>query len=193
MTNFLTTLHEKTAGPLLMGILNVTEDSFSDGGDFLNAELAITHAKQMVADGAKIIDIGAESTRPGAMPVSEEVQIQRVEPLIKAIRKAVGDSVYLSIDARRTSVAEAALEAGADIINDVEAGRDDGMLELAAANSVPIVLMHMQGKPQTMQEQPRYDDVLEEVKRFLMERATAAQEAGVEKEQIIIDPGIGFG
>ena len=194
MTNdFVRDLHDYQHSPFLMGILNITTDSFSDGGDFLTPDKAVNHAQQMVAEGAKIIDIGAESTRPGAEPVAEREQINRVVPVIKALKDSLGEDIVLSIDARRTAVAQAAIEAGASIINDVEAGRDDGMLALAARTGVPIVLMHMQGQPQTMQENPHYENVVEEVRDFLLERARQAQSAGVEKNKIIIDPGIGFG
>ena len=194
MTNdFARDLHDYQLPPFLMGILNITTDSFSDGGDFLAPDKAVNHARQMVADGAKIIDIGAESTRPGAEPVAEKEQINRVVPVIKALKDSLGEEIVLSIDARRTAVAQAAIEAGASIINDVEAGRDDGMLALAARTAVPIVLMHMQGQPQTMQENPHYENVVEEVRDFLLERARQAQSVGVEKNKIIIDPGIGFG
>ena len=194
MTNdFVRYLHDYQHPPFLMGILNITTDSFSDGGDYLAPDKAVNHAQQMVADGAKIIDIGAESTRPGAQPVADREQINRVVPVIEALKDSLGEEIVLSIDARRTAVAQAAIEAGASIINDVEAGRDDGMLALAARTGVPIVLMHMQGQPQTMQENPHYENVVEEVRDFLLERARRAQSAGVEKNKIIIDPGIGFG
>ena len=191
--DFLRQLHDSDQAPLLMGILNVTIDSFSDGGDFITPGKAIAHAKRMVDEGARVIDIGAESTRPGAEPVAEDQQIQRVVPIIEALRETFADKVALSIDARRTRVAEAAIAAGANIINDVEAGRDDGMLSLAAKSGTPIVLMHMQGQPQTMQESPHYENVVEEVRDFLLDRARQAQSFGVKKEKIIIDPGIGFG
>ena len=179
--------------PLIMGILNLTADSFSDGGQFSEPDVALAHARTMVNEGANIIDIGAESTRPGAEPITEKTQIARVTPIISTLKQEFGDAVMLSIDARRTKVAEAAFNAGADIINDVEAGADHGMLALAAANDLPIVLMHMQGQPQTMQENPHYDDVVAEVKQFLLERAEAALAAGVAPKNIVIDPGIGFG
>ncbi|MGR8947376.1 MAG: dihydropteroate synthase [Gammaproteobacteria bacterium] len=193
MASFMQALHDPSNGPWLMGILNVTADSFSDGGDFMDTDKALLQAQNMVADGAKIIDIGAESTRPGAQPVSDAVQIARVIPVIRKLHEEFADQVYLSIDARRTAVARAAIEAGATIINDVEAGNDEGMLDLAAQTRAPIVLMHMQGKPQTMQDNPHYDDVVGEVKSFLLSRVEQALSAGVAAEQIIIDPGIGFG
>ena len=193
MSKFLSRLHDRQYPPLLMGILNITADSFSDGGEFLAPDKAIKHAKQMVSAGAAIIDIGAESTRPGAEPVSESEQINRLVPIIEALSDALGTDVELSVDARRTSVAAAALDAGATIINDVEAGHDDGMLALAAQRNIPIVLMHMQGQPQTMQDKPYYEDVVAEVKDFLIKRVQCALTNGVTEKNIIIDPGIGFG
>lgn len=183
----------KDAEPLLMGILNITVDSFSDGGQFLDTREAINQAKKMYAAGAAIIDIGAESTRPGAEPVAETEQIERVVPVIKALRNEFSERILLSVDTRRTAVAKAAIAAGVDIINDVEAGADEGMLQLAADCGTPIVLMHMQGQPQTMQENPVYTDVVQEVLSFLLSRVEAAIAAGVDKNNIIIDPGIGFG
>ena len=193
MNEFVRILGDNSSEPLLMGILNLTADSFSDGGDFLDPEKAVVQAKKMIVDGAKIIDVGAESTRPGAEPVSDTVQIERVVPVIKALQAEFSEHIEISIDARRTAVAQAAIEAGATIINDVQAGKDEGMLNLAAKTGLPIVLMHMQGEPQTMQENPHYENVVLEVKQFLLNRAREAMEVGVLKEQIIIDPGIGFG
>lgn len=184
----------KQQKPLIMGILNVTPDSFSDGGLFVDPERALRHALQMVEDGADIIDVGGESTRPGAEPVSAADQIARVVPIIEALRRAVPEDVLISVDTTRSEVAAAALNAGADLINDVSAGRDDpGMFALVAERGVPIALMHMLGKPETMQDNPRYGAVVEEVLAFLQERAAAAQAAGIAKENIILDPGIGFG
>ncbi len=180
--------------PLIVGILNVTPDSFSDGGCWANPAAAIDHAVQMVAEGADIIDIGGESTRPGAERLSASVQIERVVPVITEIRSRLADKVTLSIDTTRAEVAEAALLAGASIINDVSAGCEDPQLfALAAERRTPLILMHMQGTPATMQQNPVYDDVVEEVRAFLLERANAAMRAGVGEEQIILDPGIGFG
>ena len=179
--------------PRIMGILNVTPDSFSDGGDFLDPQIAVEHALAMVRDGADIIDIGGESTRPGAEPVAEEAEQRRVLPVIEALADALRDDVAISIDTRSPAVARAALAAGARIVNDVNAARAPGMLEVVAEFGVPVCLMHMQGTPQTMQNDPRYDDVVSEVLEFLLERAEAAEAAGVGREHIVLDPGIGFG
>jgi len=180
--------------PVLMGILNVTPDSFSDGGRFLDPGRALRHALEMVGQGADIIDVGGESTRPGAAAVDSAEQIARVVPVIAALRLGLPATTLISIDTTQADVAAAALSAGADFINDVSAGLGDpAMLDLAAKRAVPIVLMHMQGTPQTMQDNPRYADVVEEVLSFLQERAAAAQAAGVAADHIILDPGIGFG
>jgi dihydropteroate synthase len=177
-----------------MGILNVTPDSFSDGGRFLDPDRALRHAMEMLGQGADIIDVGGESTRPGALPVSSSEQIARVVPVIAALRQGLPGSALISVDTSQADVAAVALSAGADIINDVSAGRDDpAMLGLAARRGAPIVLMHRQGTPQTMQDNPRYADVVEEVLGFLRERAEAAQAAGVAAGNIVLDPGIGFG
>ncbi len=184
---------EADSEPVLMGILNLTVDSFSDGGQFFDPDAAISQAKLMVEEGAKIIDVGAESTRPGAQAVPDDTQIKRLTPIIRALKEHFDNSILLSVDARRTAVVEAAVSAGADMINDVEAGADEGMLALAAEKNIPIVLMHMQGKPQTMQDNPHYDDVVGEVRDFLLRRANEAIKQGVAKKNIIIDPGIGFG
>lgn len=177
-----------------MGILNVTPDSFSDGGHYQDTDTAVKHALQMVAEGADIIDVGGESTRPGAERLAADIQIQRVIPVIRALRNRLAGKTAISIDTTLVGVAAAAIDAGASIINDVSAGRDDkGILKLAAESGVRIVLMHMQGSPGTMQINPVYGDVVEEVYAFLLERADAALAAGVRQENIIIDPGIGFG
>ncbi len=181
-------------GPIIMGILNLTPDSFSDGGIYLDPEVAVLHAREMVEEGAAIIDVGGESTRPGSERVPPQEQIRRVVDPIRAIRSAIPEDVLISIDTTRADVAAAALEAGASILNDVSAGRDDaGMFTLAAERELPLILMHMQGEPKSMQEAPCYDDVVAEVKEFLLERAEAARSAGVARERIVIDPGIGFG
>lgn len=175
-----------------MGILNATPDSFSDGGKFTQIENALTHALQMISDGAEIIDVGGESTRPNSEPVCATEQIQRVVPVIEAIRSR--SEVLISIDTTLSEVAQAALNAGANIINDVSAGNDDEtMFELAAQENVPIILMHAQGKPKTMQENPHYENVVSEVLAALQQRANAAISAGVKKENIVLDVGIGFG
>lgn len=175
-----------------MGILNATPDSFSDGGKFTQIESALTHALQMISDGATIIDIGGESTRPNSDPVCASEQIQRVVPVIEAIRSR--SDVLISIDTTLSEVAQAALNAGANIINDVSAGNDDAkMFELAAQKNVPIILMHAQGTPKTMQENPHYENVVSEVLEALKTRANAAILADVKKENIVLDVGIGFG
>ncbi len=180
--------------PLIMGILNRTPDSFSDGGLYQEEQSAVAHALRMVEEGADIIDIGGESTRPGSQPVAAEEQIRRVVPMIKRLCDALAVPVPISIDTTSAEVARAALEAGASILNDISAGRDDPeMLKLAAEKDAPIILMHRQGTSETMQLNPAYTDVVSEVRAFLLERATAAQAAGIKRERIIIDPGIGFG
>jgi len=180
-----------SAGCIVMGILNVTPDSFSDGGQFLDTDEAIEHSLKMAADGAAIIDVGPESTRPSAEPVSVDKQIRRVIPVIEALCKRI--KVLISIDTNRSEVAKAALEAGAAMINDIAALSDERMGELAAEQQVPVVLMHMQGTPATMQIEPKYDDVVGEVLDFLVSRAKRAEQFGIPKERIFIDPGIGFG
>jgi len=172
--------------PLVMGILNVTPDSFSDGGKFGDVDRAVAHARAMARDGADIIDIGGESTRPGAIPVSAEEELRRVLPVIEQL-----PDLLVSIDTTKAVVAERALAAGARIVNDISAGRQDaGMFTVVRAAAAGMVLMHMQGAPQTMQAAPRYDDVTREVREFLAERIAAA---GLKKSQIAVDPGIGFG
>ena len=180
-----------SAGCILMGVLNVTPDSFSDGGKFFQTDKAIKHGLQMAADGAAIIDVGGESTRPSSAPISAEQQLKRVVPVIKALREKI--DVPISIDTRNFEVAKAALEAGAAMINDITALNDERMAVLAAEYEVPVVLMHMQGTPATMQIEPKYDDVVGEVLQFLLGRAKRAQQFGISKERIFIDPGIGFG
>jgi len=178
--------------PLIMGILNITPDSFSDGGHYTGVDAALRQALRMRSEGADIIDIGGESTRPGSDPVPAQQQIQRVIPVIAAIRRETG--IVISIDTTSCEVAEAALAAGADMINDVSAGLDDAaILTLAAETGVPIILMHSRGAPKTMQDDPYYDDVVQEVIDALHERIHAALNAGIKKENIAIDPGIGFG
>ena len=178
-------------GCIVMGVLNVTPDSFSDGGLFLDSEKAIEHGLKMVADGAAIIDIGGESTRPGSASVSTEQQIERVVPVIEALCEKT--DVPISIDTYNVEVAGAALEAGAAMINDITALNNDRMAELAAGHEVPVVLMHMQGSPVTMQVEPKYEDVVGEVLEFLLSRAKRAEHYGIPKERIFIDSGIGFG
>ena len=185
-------LGDRQARPLVMGILNVTPDSFSDGGEFMSMDDAIRQARQMIEQGADLLDIGGESTRPGADRVAADAQIARVVAVIREIRRV--SQVVISIDTTLSAVAEAACDAGAGLINDISAGREDaGMLGLAARRNVPIVLMHMLGVPGTMQQDPIYQDVTGEVCRFLRDRAAAALAAGVPADHILIDPGIGFG
>ncbi len=183
--------------PLIMGVLNVTPDSFSDGGCHFDPRTAVRRGLAMAGEGADIIDVGGESTRPGAQRVDRDEQIRRVVPVIQELRgqlDRVGSQVMISVDTTSATVAQATLVAGAAMINDVSAGRDDpDMLTLAAARSAPIVLMHMRGHPGNMQDDPRYENVVEEVWGFLRERAEAATAAGVGRERILIDPGIGFG
>src|SRR5215217_1836767 len=181
------------SGPVLIGILNVTPDSFSDGGDFFDPESAANHAATMLDEGAEIIDVGGESTRPGSDPVPQEEEARRVVPVIRAILADRPDAV-ISIDTYRAATAGVALAAGARVVNDVTALRGDPrMADVVAGSGCPVVLMHMLGEPKTMQRNPRYKDVVREVRDFLATRAEHAVAAGVEPENIILDPGIGFG
>lgn len=180
-----------SAGCLLMGILNVTPDSFSDGGEFFYSRKAVEHGLQMVENGAAIIDVGGESTRPGSAAVSAKEQIKRVIPVIEALSEKT--SAPISIDTHEHDVARAAIDAGAGMINDITALSDERTAKLAAERQVPVVLMHMLGTPATMQIQPRYDDVVDEVLDFLLERAKEAELFGIAKDLIFIDPGFGFG
>jgi dihydropteroate synthase len=182
----------RSKGPLIMGVVNVTPDSFSDGGRFHDHAAALNHALQLVADGADVLDIGGESTRPGAAPVSLDEEISRVIPLIAAIAQVTDTPI--SIDTLKPEVAEEARHAGAMVWNDVTAlGHDSASLETAARLDCDIVLTHMQGEPRTMQSNPYYEDVVAEVESYLLERAAVAVRAGVRPEHIWIDPGIGFG
>ena len=180
-----------SAGALIMGILNVTPDSFSDGGKFLDVDSAVKHAVEMVDSGADIIDIGAESTRPGSEAVAEDIQIARVLPVIERLTGLI--DVPISIDTFDSRVADAALKAGARIVNDITALSDENMPAVICKYQVPVVLMHMKGSPATMQKGPIYDNVVEEVLDYLVARAMLAEKSGIKKEHIIIDPGIGFG
>jgi len=174
-----------------MGVVNVTPDSFSDGGRYLDPRAAVEHGKQLIADGAAILDVGGESTRPGADPVSAEEELRRVEPVVAGL---AGSGAEVSIDTSKASVAAAALDAGAAIVNDVTALRGDPEMAAVCAEREPVVvLMHMLGTPRTMQDQPRYDDVVDEVKAFLAERLEAALAAGIAEQRVWLDPGIGFG
>ena len=174
-----------------MGIVNATPDSFSDGGKYESTEKAVEHALELVRQGADILDIGGESTRPGATPVSLADELARVIPVIQQLSKVAG--VPLSIDTYKPEVMRAAIAAGADIVNDVRALQEPQALEIVAASNAGVCLMHMQGLPATMQIDPRYDDVLAEVKTFLSERMSAAIAAGISPERIVLDPGFGFG
>lgn len=177
-----------------MGVLNVTPDSFSDGGLHHDLDAAVARAREMVDLGADIVDIGGESTRPGANRVSIEEQLKRVIPVLRQLQQELPAEIPISIDTTSTLVAGAALEQGATIVNDISAGRDDpGMLSLVAEARTPYIIMHMQGTPRTMQDNPRYNEVVAEIKAFLVERALAAQAAGVLRKNLVIDPGIGFG
>jgi dihydropteroate synthase len=176
--------------PLVMGILNVTPDSFSDGGRFDDPAAAVAHAERLIAEGASILDVGGESTRQGAEPVPVAAELSRVRPVI--LRYASED-VPVSVDTRHAEVAEACVAAGASIINDVAGFRDRAMVEVAAGCDAGVIIMHMLGEPQTMQDQPHYDDVIIEVGGYLMAQATMLQAAGVARERIALDPGIGFG
>lgn len=180
--------------PRLMGIVNVTPDSFSDGGRYLDTEAAVAHALTLLAEGAEMLDIGGESTRPGSLSVPPDEQLRRVLPVIRRLREQIAPEIRLSIDTTSAQVAQAALIAGANWINDTSAGRDDPeMLPLAAALQAPIVLMHRRGTPQTMQAAPAYQDVVAEVCSDLLAQVAAARAAGVADDAILLDPGIGFG
>ncbi|MDV7339119.1 dihydropteroate synthase [Terasakiella sp. A23] len=176
--------------PLIMGIVNVTPDSFSDGGDNYDVSNAIAHGKEMLANGADILDIGGESTRPGAAPVKQEEELRRVIPVIEGLKHT---GAKISIDTRHAAVMKAAVEAGADIINDVTALEGEGALEVAADLKVPVMLMHMQGEPQTMQTNPTYEDCTLDIYDYLHERVRACEAAGIKRSDICVDPGIGFG
>lgn len=180
------------SNPLVMGVLNVTPDSFSDGGTFVTVEQAVDHARQMQAEGADIIDIGAESSRPGAHPIDEREELRRLIPVVEAVRAAV--SLPISVDTTKAAVARSAIQAGVAIVNDISALQGDSLMaQLVAETGVGVVLMHMQGTPQTMQQSPRYGNVVEEVMAFLQQRAQVAIACGVRSSQIVLDPGFGFG
>ncbi|MBC7003714.1 dihydropteroate synthase [Photobacterium sp. BZF1] len=177
--------------PHTMGILNVTPDSFSDGGRFNQMDAALRHAEEMLAAGTSILDIGGESTRPGADDVSLEQELDRVVPVIEALRQRF--DCWISIDTSKAKVMTEAVSAGADLINDVRALQEPGALQAAAGAGVPICIMHMQGQPRTMQHQPSYQDVIADVGDFLAERITACEQVGIAREQLLLDPGYGFG
>jgi dihydropteroate synthase len=176
--------------PVVMGIVNVTPDSFSDGGQFFDAQRAIEHGRQLVAEGAALLDVGGESTRPGAEPVSVEEELRRVVPVIEGL---AGTGVVISVDTSKPEVMRAAAAAGAHLINDVYALRLPGALQAAAESGCAVCLMHMQGEPRTMQLDPKYGDVVNEVKAFLVDRVQSCLAAGIAPERIAIDPGFGFG
>jgi dihydropteroate synthase len=176
--------------PLILGILNVTSDSFSDGGQFLDAPRAIAHGLKLREDGADLVDVGGESTRPGAEPVSLHEELARVVPVIEAL---VREGVAVSVDTFKPEVMRAAIEAGCAVVNDVNAFRSPGALEAVADNDVGLIVMHMQGTPRDMQKEPRYDDVVAEVGAFLRARAAVLESAGITRERIVLDPGFGFG
>jgi dihydropteroate synthase len=177
--------------PQVMGIVNVTPDSFSDGGKFNSVDAALEQVEAMIASGVTIVDIGGESTRPGAPDVELQEELERVIPVIRAIRERF--DVWISVDTSKAEVMRQAVEAGADIINDVRALQEPGALEVAAAAGVPICLMHMQGQPRTMQANPTYDDLLTDVAQFLQERISACEAVGITRDKLILDPGFGFG
>jgi dihydropteroate synthase len=175
-----------------MGVINVTPDSFSDGGEYLHPEIAVARGVALAAEGAGLLDVGGESTRPGSEGVTAEVELERVLPVIRGLREATG--VPISIDTSKAAVAEQAIAAGAAFVNDVTALRaDPGMARVVAEAGVPVCLMHMRGTPRTMQDDPRYDDVVAEVAAFLAERVQFAEDAGIARDSICVDPGIGFG
>jgi len=177
---------------LVMGILNVTPDSFSDGGRFLDRATAVAHATRMVDDGADILDVGGESTRPGSTSVSADEELERVHPVIERLAE-LHPAIPISIDTRKADVAAEALDAGATIVNDVSGGADPAMFDVVRGREAAVVLMHMRGEPATMQEASQYDDVVGEVHEYLRQRIEAAELAGIDPERIAIDPGIGFG
>ena len=192
MNSWKTTRFEIDLGqPRVMGIVNVTPDSFSDGGAHDTTDAAVAHALRLVEEGADVLDIGGESTRPGAAEVEVEEELRRVVPVIERLAAQV--AVPISIDTSKPEVMRAAVQAGAGMINDVYGLRREGALDAAAALGVPVVLMHMQGEPRSMQAAPQYDDVVGEVHRFLAERIFAAEMAGIPKQRIVVDPGFGFG
>jgi dihydropteroate synthase len=179
------------ADPSIMGVVNVTPDSFSDGGRFLDAERAIEHGRSLIAEGADVVDVGGESTRPGAESVSADEELRRVVPVVEGLARA---GATVSIDTSKVAVAEAALEAGAAMVNDVTAfGAEPELADLCAERDCDVVLMHMQGTPRTMQEAPTYDDVVDDVRAFLAERLEFATSRGIAEERVRLDPGIGFG
>ena len=177
--------------PLIMGILNVTPDSFSDGGHFFSSKKAIDHVFQMLDEGADMIDIGGESTKPGALPVPIDEEMARIKPVLEALKNET--NLYLSLDTNKAKVMELGLDLGVSMINDVYALRNEGTMDVIAKSSCDVCLMHMQGKPQTMQTNPQYNDVVNEVKSFLSDRINACLKNDIHQDRIVIDPGFGFG
>ncbi len=175
--------------PLIMGVINVTPDSFSDGGSFTSWQDAVAQGRRLIEQGADLLDLGGESTRPGAEPIPVTTEIRRVIPVLEGL----SGTVPISVDTTKPEVARLALEAGAEVINDVTGGSDPAMLEVVAAAGAGLILMHMQGLPPTMQDDPRYEDVVDDIKVFLTVQSLAARKAGVQEDGIAIDPGIGFG
>jgi len=195
LPNYQVSSRDKTldlSQPHIMGILNVTPDSFSDGGQFNAVDKAIAHCQQMINEGATIIDIGGESTRPNAQTVATDDEMQRVVPVVRAIRQHCGDAIWLSIDTSSPEVMQAAFNEGADIWNDVRALKRTGAAELAAKLNIPVMLMHMRGEPTTMNNLAQYDDVIDEVRTELLDRINEVVSIGVKQSNIIIDPGFGF-
>ncbi|MDV6251330.1 dihydropteroate synthase [Vibrio sp. EA2] len=178
--------------PHVMAILNVTPDSFSDGGKFNSLDLALAQVERMIKAGVSIIDVGGESTRPGAPEVTLEEELERVIPVVKAIREHYPD-VWISVDTSKAEVIRQSVEAGADLINDIRSLTEPGALEVAAQANIPVCIMHMKGQPKTMQQNPQYDDLMQEVEQFLAERMAVCEAAGIARENIILDPGFGFG
>jgi dihydropteroate synthase len=177
---------------LVMGIVNITPDSFSDGGMFEDAEAAVKHGLRLLEEGADVLDVGGESTRPGSDPVEAEEERSRVLPVLEGLRREAPEAI-LSVDTRTAGVAEEAIAAGADVVNDISAGADPAMFRVVAAARAGMVLMHMRGEPKTMQADPRYDDVVAEVRAFLAGRVDVAVAAGIGRDRLCVDPGIGFG
>ena len=176
--------------PLVMGVVNVTPDSFFDGGQYLRRDAALAHAQQLIAEGADILDVGGESTRPGASPVGVQEELDRVLPIVAELR---GAPVPVSIDTFKPEVMKAAISAGAQMVNDINALQDTAAMNALAASQAAVCLMHKQGNPQTMQQQPHYENVVAEVSAFLLDRIAASQAAGIQRDRIVIDPGFGFG
>ena len=190
-TQFTSPTHSQLSKVKVMGILNVTPDSFSDGGQFTCFDTALKQVEQMIEDGVDIIDIGGESTRPGAVDVSVKDEIVRVIPLLKAIKSRF--NINVSIDTSKAEVMSEAIIYGADMINDVRALQNDGCLDVVAQSDIGVCLMHMQGMPRTMQENPQYNDIIDDILEFFMQRIKECEQSGISKERLILDPGFGFG